>query len=43
MTTDALPAAGTALDVGDPTPPTSTHKATASLWGLVPIILGGVV
>ena len=43
MSAEALPTAGTALAVGDPSPPVSTHKATASLWGLVPIVLGGVV
>lgn len=43
MSTEALPAAGTALAVGDPAPPTTAHKARASLWGGLLILLGAVV
>ena len=35
---------GTLLPEGSPSPPTSTHKATAAvLWGGVPVVLGAVV
>lgn len=38
------PAPGTVLTVGDPTPPTSNHKATAALlFGLIPVVLGGII
>ena len=39
-----VPAAGTVIPVGDPTPPATAAKAAASFWwGLLPVVLGGVV
>jgi hypothetical protein len=40
---EELLAPNTALEAGEPTPPTTEHKAYAALWGLIPIILGAVV